>query len=207
MSMIETLVAGGPVMIPIGLCSLVAVAVFLERLWALRRSRVVPTSFCVEMLELVRQGNVDQALVLCRKRDVAAGRIVEVALQAPGATRQSMKERLEEVGRREAAELERFIPVLGTIASIAPLLGLLGTVLGMIITFQAIQNQGGMADVSALAGGISQALVTTFAGLSVGIPAVMANRFLLARVDTLLLDLEEVSIGVIDTLVDRQAGA
>ncbi len=205
--MIETLVAGGPVMIPIGLCSLVAVAVFLERLWALRRSRVVPTSFCMELIEHVRQGNVDQALVLCRKRDVAAGRILEAALASPSASRQALKERLEEVGRREAAELERFIPVLGTIASIAPLLGLLGTVLGMIITFQAIQNQGGMADVSALAGGISQALVTTFAGLSVGIPAVMANRFLLARVDTLLLDLEEVSIGVIDTLLDSQAGA
>ena len=119
-------------------------------------------------------------------------------------TRSAIKERLEEVGRREAAELERFIPVLGTIASIAPLLGLLGTVLGMILTFQAIQNEGGMADVSALAGGISQALVTTFAGLCVGIPAVMANRFLLARVDGLLLDLEEVSLGVLEHLAGSE---
>ncbi|MCB9674596.1 MAG: MotA/TolQ/ExbB proton channel family protein [Alphaproteobacteria bacterium] len=203
--MIETLVAGGPVMIPIGLCSLVAVAVFLERLWALRRGRVVPTAFCVELLELVKQGRFDDAQTLCRKRDVAAGRILEVALGAKDRDRAAIKERLEEVGRREAAELERFIPVLGTIASIAPLLGLLGTVLGMIITFQAIQSQGGMADVSALAGGISQALVTTFAGLCVGIPAVMANRFLLSRVDALLLDLEEVSLGVIDQLVEPAA--
>ncbi|MEZ4318856.1 MAG: MotA/TolQ/ExbB proton channel family protein [Myxococcota bacterium] len=205
--MIETLVAGGPVMIPIGLCSLVAVAVFLERLWALRRGRVVPASFCVELLELVKQGRVDDATTLCRKRDVAAGRVVEVALLGRDRTRSGIKERLEEVGRREAAELERFIPVLGTIASIAPLLGLLGTVLGMIITFQAIQSQGGMADVGALAGGISQALVTTFAGLCVGIPAVMANRFLLSRVDSLLLDLEEVSLGVIDALVDARPGS
>ena len=115
--------------------------------------------------------------------------------------RTEIKERLEEVGRREAAELERFIPVLGTIASIAPLLGLLGTVLGMILTFQAIQVEGGLADVGDLAGGISQALVTTFAGLCVGIPAVMANRYLLSRVDGLLLDLEEASVqGRLDEL-------
>lgn len=201
--MLETLWAGGPVMVPIGLLSLVAVLVFLERLWSLRRGRVVPGSWCVELMELVKQGRYDDALTHCRKRDIAAGRVLEVALLARDRTRESIKERLEEVGRREAAELERFIPVLGTIASVAPLLGLLGTVLGMILTFQAIQSAGGMADVSQLAGGISQALVTTFAGLCVGIPAVMANRFLLSRVDTLLLDLEEVSLGVLDLLVDR----
>lgn len=200
--MIETLVAGGPVMIPIGLCSFVAVAVFLERLWSLRRGRVVPAWWCVELAELVKQGRWDDALTHCRKRDIAAARVLEVAVLARERSREAIKERLEEVGRREAAELERFIPVLGTIASIAPLLGLLGTVLGMIITFQAIQAQGGQADVGALAGGISQALITTFAGLSVGIPAVMANRFLLSRVDTLLLDLEEVSLGVLDLLVE-----
>jgi len=202
--MIETLVTGGPVMIPIGLCSLVAVAVFLERLWALRRAKVVPGAFCVELIELIKLGRFDDALTLCRKGDVAAGRIVEVALVVRDKSRSSIKERLEEVGRREAADLERFIPVLGTIASIAPLLGLLGTVLGMIFTFQAIQNSGGTADVSALAGGISQALVTTFAGLCVGIPAVMANRYLLSRVDGLLLDLEEVSLSVIDHISETQ---
>lgn len=198
--MIETLVAGGPVMIPIGLCSFVAIAVFLERLWSLRRGAVVPRSFCVELLELIRQGRFDDARTLCRKRNIAAARVLEVAVAARTSTRSGIKERLEEVGRREAAELERFIPVLGTIASIAPLLGLLGTVLGMILTFQAIQTEGGLADVGDLAGGISQALVTTFAGLCVGIPAVMANRFLLARVDALLLDLEEVSVHVLDAL-------
>lgn len=199
--MIDTLVAGGPVMIPIGLCSLVAVAVFIERLWSLRRGRIVPRAFCVEMMQLVKLERFDDALTNCRKREVAAGRILEVAVLAREQDRGAIKERLEEVGRREAAELERFIPVLGTIASVAPLLGLLGTVLGMIITFQSIQDAGGMADISALAGGISQALVTTFAGLSVGIPAVMANRFLLSRVDGLLLDLEEVSLGILDAIV------
>lgn len=200
--MFDTLVAGGPVMVPIGLLSLIALAVFLERLWALRRSAVVPSSFLAELFALLDQGRPDDAVTLCRKHDIAAARILESALVSTDVTRAGLKERLEEVGRREAAELERWVPVLGTIASVAPLLGLLGTVLGMILTFQAIQTQGGAADVGHLAGGISQALVTTFAGLCVGIPAVMANRFLLSRVDGLLLELEDAGLSLLDRLTD-----
>ena len=198
--MIETLVAGGPVMIPIGLCSVIALATFFERLWALRRGVVVPTALCVEIVELLRQGRFDDALTLCRKHEVSVSRVLEVAIEARGAPREAIKERVEEVGRREAAELERYVPVIGTIASIAPLLGLLGTVGGMILTFKVIEEQGGVTDVAPLAGGISQALITTFAGLSVGIPAVVANRYVLAKVDALLIDMEEVSLGVIDLL-------
>ncbi len=117
-----------------------------------------------------------------------------------GQSRTVIKERIEEVGRREAAEMERNVPVLGTIASISPLLGLLGTVGGMILTFQVISEEGS-ANVGSLAEGISQALITTFAGLSVGIPAVVANRFVLSRVDALLLDLEELSLSVLEILV------
>ncbi len=201
--MLEYLWAGGPVMVPIGLCSVVAVATFLERLWSLRRERVVPTSFVVELSELVKQRRWDDALTLCRKREVAVGRVIEVALEVRREERPVMKERVEEVGRREAAEMERYIPVLGTIASIAPLLGLLGTVGGMILTFQVIEQQG-VKDVADLAGGISQALITTFAGLSVGIPAVVANRYLLARVDAMLIELEEVALGVLQLLEDAQ---
>lgn len=198
--MIETLVAGGPVMIPIGLCSVVALATFLERMWSLRRGAVVPSSLCVELIELLRQGRDGDALTLCRKHNVSVARVIEVAVEARGRPRSHLKERVEEVGRREAAELERYVPILGTIASIAPLLGLLGTVGGMILTFEVIAQQGGVTDVAPLAGGISQALITTFAGLSVGIPAVVANRYVLARVDALLVDMEEVALGVIDLL-------
>ena len=198
--MIETLSAGGPIMVPIGLCLFGATLVFFERIWSLRRSAIIPTSLEVELVELLKQERYDDAVTACRKSNTPIGRVLEVAVLARDKPRQQIKERIEEIGRREGAELERNIPVLGTIASISPLLGLLGTVLGMIITFQAIQEQGGMADVGALAGGISQALVTTFAGLSVGIPAVMANRFLLSKVDTLLLDLEEASLTVLNTL-------
>lgn len=204
--MIDYLVAGGPVMVPILLCSVVALATFFERLWSLRRERVVPRRLVAEMTELIRQRRWGDALKLSRTREVAVARVLEVALLEREQPRTIMKERIEEVGRREASEMERFIPVLGTVASISPLLGLLGTVGGMILTFQVIESQG-MGDVGNLAGGISQALITTFAGLCVGIPALVANRYLLARVDRLLVDLEEVSLGVLQMLVDAQGEA
>ena len=203
--LIETLVDGGPVMIPILACSVVALATFFERIWSLRRARVVPRAFNIELVEMIRQDRWNDAITLCKTRDVAIARILQVALEARDETRPLLKERVEEVGRREAAELERFVPVLGTIASISPLLGLLGTVGGMILTFQVIEQQG--VEVGALAGGISQALITTFAGLSVGIPALVANRYVLARVDGLVIDLEEVSLGVVNLLASRGRGA
>jgi biopolymer transport protein ExbB len=202
---ITYLLAGGPVMVPILLCSVVALAMFLERLWALRRARVLPPAFLREVGDLVSHRRHDDAIALCRRTEAAAARLFEVALQARARPREQMKERLEELGRREAAEMERGVPVVGTIAAIAPLLGLLGTVGGMILTFQAIQEQG-MGNVGSLAGGISQALITTFAGLTVGIPAVMANRYLLSRVDGLLIDLEEVSLELLDVLDGQQRG-
>lgn len=205
--MVEYVVAGGPVMIPILLCSVIGLAAFFERMWALRRDRVVPRSFAVELTELARQRRWNDAVTLCRKRDVVAARVALSAIDARGHDRPIIKERLEEVGRREAADLERFIPVLGTVASIAPLLGLLGTVGGMIVTFQVIQTEG-LGNVGSLAGGISQALITTFAGLCVGIPAVVGNRYLLSRVDSLLLDLEEVGLALLAELHgERDDGA
>lgn len=205
--MIESLVAGGPVMIPIGLCSIIALATFLERMLALRRVRIIPSAFSAELLEMVRQQRWGDAVATCRKYDVAASRVLEVAIEKRDQPRVQIKEHLEELGRREAAEMERFIWILGTVASIAPLLGLLGTVGGMILTFQVIEAQGTVSNVGDFAGGISQALITTFAGLSVGIPAVVANRYLLARVDGMLMDLEELALGVLDLLTDDEAAA
>lgn len=204
--MIEYLQAGGPVMIPILVCSVIALTTFLGRLWVLGRGSVVPDAFTVEIAELVRQKRWEDAATLCKKHPVAIARILEVALESRSRSRSEIKERIEEVGRREAAEMERYVPVLGTIASISPLLGLLGTVGGMILTFQVIQDEG-LGNVGSLAGGISQALISTFAGLSVGIPALVANRYLLARVDDLVIELEEVSLGVLDLLTDQDATA
>jgi biopolymer transport protein ExbB len=113
---------------------------------------------------------------------------------------------VEEVGRREAAELERYVPVVATVASVGPLLGLLGTVAGMIMTFNAIEG-GGIGKMEFVAGGIGQALITTFGGLVVAIPAVIGHRFLLTRVDSLVIDLEEIALGVVDLLTTPVAKA
>ncbi len=195
--MFEFLLRGGPVMIPIGLASIIALAVFIERLWYLRGSRVLPREARIELLEVSRPGRWSEAVTLCRKSDSPMSRVLEVGFLHQGGSRERLKTLMEEVGLREAAELERYSGVVGIVAAIAPLLGLLGTVLGMILTFEVIQDQG-LGVVSSLAGGISQALITTFAGLSVGIPALIGHRFLLARVDELVLGLEEVALEVLE---------
>ena len=200
--MLEVLWAGGPVMIPIGLCSLIGLTTFIERMWSLRRSAVIPDGVTRELQELARQGRWDDVLTRCRTAQAPVARLVEAVVMHRESEHAILREHVEEVGRREAAGLERYMPVLGTVASVAPLLGLLGTVGGMIVTFQVIEAQG-VQDVSDLAGGISQALITTFAGLCVGIPALIANRYLLARVDAYLLDLEACASAVAQYLDDQ----
>jgi biopolymer transport protein ExbB len=199
--LIEFLIDGGPVMVPIGLAAIIALGVFLERLFALQRQRIVPQSFAVEVTELVNQKRLPDAVTLCRKSSTPISRIVEIALLGRGRSRSEIKERIEEIGRREAADLERYAQVIGTIASVAPLLGLLGTVWGMILTFQVIQDQG-LGQIASLAGGISQALITTMAGLSAGIPALIAYRWVIGRADELVLEMEEVSLSVLDLVVE-----
>ena len=201
----EFLASGGPVMVPIGLSSVVAFAAFLWRAVAVRQARVVPRMLAIELEELIKQGRFEDALTLCKKQEeVALTRVVRAGVHARGRPRGEVKERLEEVGRRESAELERGAEIIGTVASISPLLGLLGTVWGMIQTFEVIQVQG-PGVIGSLAGGISQALITTMAGLSVAIPAVMAHRWLLARVDSLTLDLEDAALRVLDLVSDDGA--
>lgn len=195
----EFLKSGGPVMIPIMLASVVGLAAFVERLWALRLDRVIPRASRIELMQLVKQARWDDAINLCRKGDNPLCRVVEPVLHHREQPRSEIKELAEEVGKREAAELERYSGIVGIVASVAPLLGLLGTVWGMIITFDVIKEQG-LGQVGQLAGGISAALITTFAGLSVGIPALIAHRFLLSQIDDLTLELEEAALAVLDAV-------
>ncbi len=197
--MLDVLLAGGPVMVPIGLCSLVGLTTFIERMWSLRRSVVMPEALTREVHELARQGRWDDVLTRCRTVNAPVARLTEAVVLHRACAHAVLRERVEEIGRREAAALERYMPILGTVASVAPLLGLLGTVGGMIVTFQVIEAQG-VQDVSDLAGGISQALITTFVGLCVGIPALIGNRYLLTRVDGYLLELEACASGIIEQL-------
>ena len=201
--MLEDFQAGGPVMYPILLCSIIALAVWLERQWSLRKARIVPYGFCVELLALLRGHRWDDALVACRKRPAAIARVVEAAIEARRHGRARLSERVEEAGRREAAEMERFVPVLSIVATVAPLLGLLGTVGGIILTFREI-GAGGMGNMNQVGAGIAVALNTTFFGLVVAIPAVIMEKQLLTRVDRLTLDLEEVASEAVDLLSEPE---
>ena len=187
--MYEFLVQGGATMFILLGCSILALTIIFERSWSLRRSVVIPEKDVNAVEAAIRSEDVKQAMRICRDSLTAMGRILWVALENRGVSRPVLKEVLEEVGRQEVAHLDRFIGVLGLIAAIAPLLGLLGTVIGMIEVFHVISVEGvGKADV--LAGGISKALNTTAAGLSVAIPALVAYRLFEARVDRFVLEIE-----------------
>ncbi len=197
--MIDFIQQGGIVMYLLLAVSILTLTVIFERAWALRRSEVIPLDDIKSMEVAVRNGDVNRALQVCRQRNTAMGRILTVALENSGVRRSIMKEILEEAGRQEVAKMERFIGVLGLIAAMAPLLGLLGTVVGMIEVFQQISLVGvGKAD--ALAGGISKALNTTAAGLTVAIPALIAHRFFEARVDHLVIEIEHHALRFVDLL-------
>lgn len=179
--------------------SILALTIVFERSWSLRRSVVLPAENIAAIEEAVRDDDVDAAVKLCSDNNTAMSRILWVALKNRGVRRAVMKEILEEVGRQEVAHLERYIGVLGVIAAITPLLGLLGTVIGMIEVFQVISIEGvGKADV--LAGGISKALNTTAAGLSVAIPTLVAYRIFEARVNSFVIEIEHHALKFVELL-------
>jgi biopolymer transport protein ExbB len=200
--MYELFLKGGILMYPIALCSIIAVGIFLERMWVLRRGRVLPRDFLIEVEDLVMRRKRPEAISLCKRNNSSISHVIRVGIENYGKKRDVIKEKIEEVGRREAASLERYINVIGTIAGISPLLGLLGTVSGMIKSFNIISMQG-VADPASLAGGISEALITTAAGLVVAIPTFVIYRYLANKADALILEMEENSIRMVD-LVKRE---
>jgi len=198
--MLEFFAKGGVVMYPILLCSILALAIFLERLWSLAPQRVVPTSLFPEIKRLVTDDRRGEAIGLCRASDSALGRILLAGLFDLSSGRDRMRESMRDAADQESGQLERFVEVLGTIASVSTLLGLLGTISGMIEVFSVIATAQAV-NPPALASGISEALVTTFAGLSVAIPSLVAYKFLLARIDGDLRELEHNSVQLV-SLVD-----
>jgi len=197
--MYDFVVKGGVLMIPIALCSIIALAIFLERLWSLRRSKVTPRDFLIEIEDLIRREKIPEAITRCRKDNSSMANIIVAGIRNFGKRREIVKESIEEIGRREAATLERYINVVGTIAAISPLLGLLGTVFGMIKAFNVISIQG-VGNPGSLAGGISEALITTAAGLVVAIPTFVLYRYLANKADALIVEMEEHSIRMVDLL-------
>ena len=190
---------------PIILFSVVAAAIILERLWTLQDRRVIPSDLTRRVWQLVEAGQVNDQVIEALRQNSALGKVLAAGLANRHRSREAMMERLEDAGRHVVHELERFLNTLGTIAGVSPLLGLLGTVGGIIKSFNAITS-GGMGDPRLLSGGIAQALVTTAAGLMVAIPSLIAYRYLRGRVDRIVIEIEKDAIQLADALESANAG-
>lgn len=201
--MLEIVIAGGWVMAPIILCSVMAAAIILERLWTLHPHRVVPRDLSRQVWEWVSSNQLNQQHIQELRVNSPLGQVLAAGLASRQQDRATMKEVVEDAGRHVVHELERYLNTLGTIAAISPLLGLLGTVTGMIRTFSALTSGAG-GDPAALAGGISEALITTEAGLMVAIPALIGYRYLRGRVEALVVRMEKEAIGLVEALQRKQ---
>lgn len=197
--MFEMVQAGGWLMLPILLCSVVAVAIVGERFWSLQEKRIAPSNLMAQVWQLSKSNSLDDANIEALAKNSSLGRILAAGLVNRYHPREIMKESIEDVGRQVVHELERYLNTLGTIAAVTPLLGLLGTVIGMIKVFAAITLHG-VGNPSVLAGGISEALITTAAGLSVAIPSLIFYRYFRGKVDALVLKMEEEALKVVDVM-------
>ncbi len=201
--MFDYFTKGGLFMIPILCCSVLSLAVFFEKLWTLQKKKVIPHAFLVDIEHLLRAEKIDEAILLCTETNAPISRILLNGLKYFGKKRESIKEIVEEVGKREAAYLDKYVETLATIASISTLLGLLGTIAGMIKIFGVISHQT-VVNPALLAGGISEALYTTSAGLSVAIPTIIFYRYISARSDALILEMEEYCLRMVELLKEQQ---
>ncbi len=199
--MFEIIRSGGPLMYPIGLCSVIAWAIFLERVISYFRIRRNTRRLGQLVIELLEKGQVEQAGQLCSTTVSPLSRILQVVFRNRHRKRAEIKLLADEIGGREVIGLQRYLGLMGTIANVAPLLGLLGTVLGMIEAFRVIAAEG-VGTPATLGGGISQALITTAAGLSVAVPIILVHRYLSARAERLTVELEEVTSHVLDRFAE-----
>jgi len=196
--MFELFKAGGPLMWVILVCSLVAVTIIFERLLTLRKKHIVPVNLRSQILELVRSGKISAEKIKVIRNHSPMGVVFAAGLSKINHGREAMREAIEESGKQVVHGMGRYLNTLGTIASITPLIGLLGTVIGMIKVFTAI-TVSGVGDPTVLSGGISEALITTASGLSVGIPCLMFYRFFRSRITQLTVMMEENASALLDT--------
>ncbi len=195
----ELVKAGGWMMLPIILCSIAAAGIIAERLWTLRPSRITPPNLLGQVWKWIKEKKLNNQKLKELRANSPLGQILAAGLANSKHGREIMKECIQEAAARVIHDLERYLNALGTIAGIAPLLGLLGTVLGMIEIFSSFMGTG-MANASSLAGGISKALITTAAGLMVAIPALFFHRYLQRRVDELVVGMEQEAIRLVEVV-------
>lgn len=195
---VAELVKGGLVMVPLIACSLLAATVIVERLvWGPNRNRVMPEELQREAHRLLSMGRLAELQGICRADSSPLARILLAAIRDPNRPRNEIVEAMEVVGKKEAFALQKRLGILGTIAAVGPLLGLLGTVFGMISTFHVISEHG-TGDPGLMATGISEALVTTATGLSVAIPALLFYRYFLQRAKQLIVEMEVIVLSLFE---------
>jgi biopolymer transport protein ExbB len=196
---LELLIAGGWLMVLIVLCSIIALSICAERLYTLNAKKIAPPHLLATVWKQLKAGEMDATRLRTLKQSSPLGRILAAGLGNAYHGREVMKESIEEAAGHVVHDLERYLNTLGTIAAISPLLGLLGTVVGMIKVFAEIMTQG-TGNASALAGGISEALITTAAGLTVAIPALVMHRYFTGKIDGIVVELEQETIKLVDAL-------
>lgn len=202
--MYEIVVAGGWLMAPILLCSLVSVAIIIERFWSLSRSKILPPGLLRYVWDLYKSNKLSMDRIMELRTDSPLGEVFSAGFVNQTHGRDVMKDAMEEAGSKVAHEMERFLAALGTIATVSPLLGLLGTVLGMIEVFTEIMISG-TGDTGRLAGGISTALITTAAGLTVAIPSMVFHRYFERQIDGMVVDMEHQCSRLADAIFSGKA--
>lgn len=198
----EIVSAGGLLMLPIIICSVVALAIVVERFWTLRRAKVLPNNLVADVWKQLNSNQLNRENIQKLRSGSPLGGVLAAGVMNRNGDREHLRNAVEDAGSHAAHELERYLPALGTIAAVTPLIGLLGTVIGMIRVFTNITTLG-VGNPSQLAGGISQALITTAGGLMVAIPALMFYRFFRAKVDELVVGMEKESRTFLDVLNRR----
>ena len=197
--MFELVQAGGWLMVPILLCSVIAAAICVERFWTLRTAQIVPRNLLAQVWDWIKNNDMDNRKLRELRLGSPLGQILAAGITNHRRGREQMKEAIEEVANHVVHEMERYLNTLGTVAAIAPLLGLLGTVIGMIKVFTSIKLEG-TGNAAVLAGGISEALITTAAGLTVAIPSLFFYRFFQRRVDELVISMEQEALKLVEVL-------
>jgi biopolymer transport protein ExbB len=205
MSLMEIIYKGGIMMVPIVLCSILAIGAFIERYLALRKIDTNSRTFILQVKNLIYRKKVEEAIIVCKETLGPVAAITLTALLKRDKPREEMKEAIESAGKTAIYKLEKNLGILGNVAAIAPMFGFLGTVTGMINAFMQIQMRGGAVDAGVLAGGIWEALITTAAGLIVGIPALMAHNYIVGKVEHHVFEMQENSTDLLDMKLDKEA--
>jgi len=200
--MFEVMVRGGALMIPIAVCSVISVAIIIERLVRLRIARVSSRAFLFRIQSSLKFNRLDEARQACEKAGGPVAAIFRAGLGRAGESEDRIRQAIQEAGEKEISSLEKHVGSLATIAGGAPLLGFLGTVVGMIQAFQQIEQLGGNVNASVLAGGIWEALLTTAAGLTVGLVSFFAHNYIVGRIKFIVREMEETSSELIETLTN-----